>query len=57
MSGMRSLSRFMAVGGGQRIEGKGTAFGAIGVSGAPGGEADDACAQAGIKAISNAIEF
>lgn len=57
MSGMRSLPRFMAVGGGLRIEGKGTAFGAIGVSGAPGGEADEACAQAGIQAISNAIEF
>jgi uncharacterized protein GlcG (DUF336 family) len=32
-------------------------FGAIGVSGAPGGDADEACAQAGIKAISDAIEF
>jgi uncharacterized protein GlcG (DUF336 family) len=57
MSGMRSLPRFMAVGGGLRIEGKGTAFGAIGVSGAPGGDADEACAQAGIQAISNASEF
>ena len=37
--------------------GGGTVFGAIGVSGAPGGEADEACAQAGIKAITAAIEF
>jgi uncharacterized protein GlcG (DUF336 family) len=57
MSGMRRLSCFMAVGDGLRIEGKGAAFGAIGVFGAPGGEADDACTQVGIKAISNAIEF
>jgi len=30
---------------------------AIGVSGGPGGEADDGCAAAGIKAIADAIEF
>jgi len=30
---------------------------AIGVSGAPGGEADDACAAAGIKAIAEDLEF
>lgn len=29
----------------------------IGVSGAPGGDADDACAVAGLKAIADAIEF
>lgn len=57
MSGLRSLPRFLAAGGGLVIEGGGTTFGAIGVSGAPGGDADDACAQAGIKAISNVIEF
>jgi len=39
------------------IEGKGSLLGAIGVSGAPGGDADDACAAAGIKAIADAIEF
>jgi uncharacterized protein GlcG (DUF336 family) len=32
-------------------------LGAIAVSGAPGGEADDACAKAGIEAIRNDIEF
>lgn len=57
MSGIRSLSRFLAAGGGVVIEGGGAVFGAIGVSGAPGGEADEACAQAGIKAIADAIEF
>lgn len=57
MSGLRSLPRFLAAGGGLVIEGGGSVFGAIGVSGAPGGEADEACAQAGVKAIADVIEF
>lgn len=57
MSGLRNLPRFIAAGGGLLIEGGGSLYGAIGVSGGPGGEADEACAQAGIKAIANAIEF
>ncbi|MDP3084449.1 MAG: heme-binding protein [Rubrivivax sp.] len=57
MSGLRNLPRFLAAGGGMVIEGGGNVFGAIGVSGGPGGEADDSCAQAGIKAIADAIEF
>jgi uncharacterized protein GlcG (DUF336 family) len=31
--------------------------GAIGVSGAPGGEADEACAKAGIAAIRDKLDF
>jgi len=57
MSGIRANPRVMAIGGGQVIEAGGAVLGAIGVSGAPGGEADDACASAGIKAIADAIEF
>jgi uncharacterized protein GlcG (DUF336 family) len=57
MSGIRGAPRVMAIGGGQVIEAGGSVLGAIGVSGAPGGEADDACALAGIKAIADAIEF
>jgi len=57
MNGIRNAPRMLAAGGGLLIEGGGTVFGAIGVSGAPGGEADEACAQAGIKSISDAIEF
>jgi uncharacterized protein GlcG (DUF336 family) len=57
MSGLRSLPRFIAAGGGQVIEGAGALLGGIGVSGAPGGEADDACARAGIKAIAESLEF
>jgi len=57
LSGLRNLPRFLAVGGGLVIESGGAVLGAIGVSGAPGGEADEACARAGIKAIADAIEF
>lgn len=57
MSGLRHSPRFLAAGGGLVIEAGGTLLGAIGVSGAPGGDADAACAEAGIKAIADAIEF
>lgn len=57
MSGLRNLPRMLAAGGGQVIEAGGSVLGAIGVSGAPTGEADDGCALAGIKAIVDAIEF
>jgi uncharacterized protein GlcG (DUF336 family) len=56
-SGIRELPRVVAIGGGVLIEAAGNIIGAIGVSGAPGGEADDACAKAGIAAIRADIEF
>lgn len=57
MSGLRTLPRFLAAGGGLVIEAGGSTLGAIGVSGAPRGEADDSCAKAGIDAIRDSIEF
>lgn len=57
MSGIRNLPRVVAVGGGLPIQAGGALVGAIGVSGAPGGAADEACAAAGIKAIQADIEF
>ena len=57
MSGLRHTPRMMAVAGGVVIEGGGSIYGAIGVSGAPGGEADEACAKAGVKAIADKIDF
>jgi uncharacterized protein GlcG (DUF336 family) len=56
-SGMRNQARFAGVAGGLPIEGAGSMLGAIGVSGAPGGEADEACARAGILAITEAIDL
>lgn len=57
MSGLRSHPRVMAAGGGVVIEGGGSVMGGIGVSGGPGGDTDEACAQAGLKAIADALEF
>lgn len=57
MSGIRNHPRVIAAGGGLPIEGGGTLVGAIGVSGGPGGEADESCAKAGIQAIADALEF
>jgi uncharacterized protein GlcG (DUF336 family) len=57
MSGLRNQPRVLAAGGGLVIEAGGATLGGIGVSGAPGGEADDACARAGIKAIADSLEF
>ena len=56
-SGVRQLPRVVAVGGGEPIESGGNLVGAIGVSGAPGGDADAACARAGIAAIRDEIDF
>ena len=39
------------------IEAAGSIVGAIGVSGAPSGDLDDACAKAGIAAIRDDIEL
>jgi uncharacterized protein GlcG (DUF336 family) len=56
-SGIRHLPRVVAIGGGRPIEAAGSLVGAVGVSGAPGGEADDVCARAGIAAIRDDLEF
>ena len=39
------------------IQAGGTIYGAVGVSGAPDGETDEACAQAGFEAISDDLEM
>ena len=56
-SGIRALPGVVAVGGGMMIRAKGALLGGIGVSGAPGGDQDDACAKAGIAAISDSLEL
>ncbi len=57
MSGIRELPGVVAIGGGLMIESAGSLVGAIGVSGAPGGEADEACARAGIAEIRDDLEL
>jgi uncharacterized protein GlcG (DUF336 family) len=56
-SGIRHRPGVAAVGGGMMIEAGGSLVGAIGVSGAPGGREDDACAAAGIAAIRDELEL
>jgi uncharacterized protein GlcG (DUF336 family) len=56
-SGIRNRPGVAAVGGGLMIEAGGSLLGGIGVSGAPGGREDDACAEAGIAAIREDIEL
>ena len=57
MSGIRGLPRVIAAGGGVPIDEAGTLWGAIGVSGGPGGDADESCARAGIKAVADELSF
>ncbi len=56
--GIRNISGALPLGGGVRIlAGDGDMLGAIGVSGAPSGSEDEACAKAGIDAIADRIAF
>lgn len=58
MSGIRQAHpQVAAIGGGLPLEAGGSLVGGIGVSGAPGGDADEACARAGLKAIEDALGF
>jgi uncharacterized protein GlcG (DUF336 family) len=56
-AGVRDIPGVIIVGGGIMVQTGGSLVGAIGVSGGPGGDADDACANAGISAIQNKIDF
>lgn len=58
LSGLRGLTLALPLGGGKMVlNGDGSIVAGIGVSGAPGGDADDDCAQAGIEAIEDLIAF
>lgn len=60
-AGLRSAPKVMLVGGGLPVRIGGHIYGAVGVSGAPAqkttGDIDQECAQAGIEAIRESIEF
>lgn len=56
-SGIRHVPRFVGAGGGVTVQAAGTVLGGIGVSGAPTGEMDEACAKAGIASIRDDVEF
>ena len=56
-SGVRQVTGALMIGGGVPVEAAGSLVAGVGVSGAPGGPADDACARAGIEAIEDKIAF
>ena len=56
-AGIRNLAGAVILAGGLTIEAGGSLLGAIGVSGAPGGDADEACARSGIDAMRDRLDF
>src|SRR6478609_322971 len=56
-AGIRNLPGAVIVAGGLTVEAGGSLLGAVGVSGAPGGDADEACAKAGIDAVRDKLDF
>jgi uncharacterized protein GlcG (DUF336 family) len=56
-AGLARLPHVAMLAGGLVIEAGGTLLGGIGVSGAPGGDKDEACAKAGLDAIRDRIDF
>jgi uncharacterized protein GlcG (DUF336 family) len=56
-AGLARLPHIAMLAGGLMIETGGTLLGGIGVSGAPGGDKDEACAKAGLDAIRDKIDF
>lgn len=56
-SGIRHISKVLAIGGGMMIEVGGILYGAVGVSGAPNGTADDKCVVAAIASIKDELEM
>ena len=56
MSGQKSLAEVIPLGGGLPIDAGKDTIGAVGVSGAPGQDKDEACAAAGIAAIASELK-
>ena len=56
-SGARFIERVLMLGGGIPVRASGSIVGGIGISGAPSGEADHACAQAGVDAVTETLEL
>lgn len=56
-AGIRQISQALPLGGGMMVDAGGSLVAGIGVSGAPGPDIDDECAQAGIDAIEDELGF
>jgi len=53
---LKQIPNTVAVGGGVPIKADNEVIGAVGVSGAPGGEKDEVCANAGIAKVADALK-
>ena len=53
---LKQIPNVVAVGGGVPIKAGNEVIGAVGVSGAPGGEKDEACANAGIAKVADNLK-
>jgi uncharacterized protein GlcG (DUF336 family) len=53
---LKQIPNVVAVGGGVPIKAGNEVIGAVGVSGAPGGEKDEACANAGIAKVADSLK-
>jgi uncharacterized protein GlcG (DUF336 family) len=56
-AGVRFVDGALMVGGGVPVEAAGSIVAGVGVSGAPGGAEDDACARTAIEAMTEKLEF
>jgi uncharacterized protein GlcG (DUF336 family) len=56
VAGLKDTEGTIALGGGVPIKAGNEVIGAIGVSGAPGGEKDEACANAGIQKVADKLK-
>ena len=56
-SAIRHLPGYVFLGGGVPVEAAGSIVGGVGISGAPGGAEDDACARAGIAAVEDRLQM
>jgi uncharacterized protein GlcG (DUF336 family) len=56
-SGARHIGKVLMIGGGIPVTVAGSIVAGIGISGAPSGAADHACAQAGIEAVAGKLEL
>lgn len=54
-SAIRHIPGYIFLGGGVPVDSAGSIVGGIGISGAPGGPEDDACARAGIAAVEDRL--
>ena len=56
VAGLKDTEGTIALGGGVPIKAGNEVIGAIGVSGAPGGEKDEACTNAGIQKVADKLK-